>query len=469
MDETVKQLEQQIPEADPAVLLEVLQDCGHDTSEAARLLLGSACSRDSSLGSNSVVVITDEDGTASTDEVGHLPKRRRHCQRRFLPGDRTCRSSSSSIVEILDEEPVGDHSWSSERSLAIVPGACRSQTGHAIALGSQLDADMALALALQEEDEQRPRTSVLATSPDVIITRVSLKFCQDLEDSAVQSCSNGADVDALLAQFLQNDEDAAWLAERGKCFDRDRGLAMALSMQEEEKSALAEIARMQAEDARFDGLQVTTLHRIAQLLSLATPHVAKSAGVREALLAHTQDQELQGLRNGEARSLAIREQDPIAHFVSGVRQAMGAPAGEEKNVRLLLMPLHTEALIKKMEALKAAGHPHLPCVAFHSTPHPDARDGIAQGNFDPNKCGRHDAGYYGRGTYFHTNVPQGGAGGRNVFLSLILKGREFALNRHDGCPLQEGYDSHIAADRRNTGETVIFSKDQMLPVFLYDH
>merc|ERR1711979_84415 len=99
-----------------------------------------------------------------------------------------------------------------------------------------------------------------------------------------------------------------------------------------------------------------------------------------------------------------------------------------------------------MEALKKAGHPHLPCVAFHSTPHVDAREGISQGNFDPDKCGRHDAGYYGRGTYFHTNVPNGGAGNANVFLAVILKGLELAVPYQLGCPLTAGYDSHVAAD-----------------------
>jgi hypothetical protein len=326
---------------------------------------------------------------------------------------------------------------------------------------------MAVAIALHKEEEKCLSRS--ASSPDVTITRVSLKICQDLEDSAVQVCGSGVDVDACLAQFLQNEEDEACFAERQNFFAIDRGLAAALFMQEEEQSAASEMARMQAEDIRFDGLQMTTLHRIAQLFLLAVPHVANCAGVREALLAHAQDHELNGLRKGEARSLAVPDQDPIAHFVSGVRQALGAPTDKERNVRLLLMPMHTEALIKKIEALKEAGRPHLPCVAFHSTPHPDAREGIAQGNFDPNKCGRHDAGYYGRGTYFHTNVPSGGAGAKNVFLSLILKGREFALHQCHGCPLQEGYDSHIAADRRQTGETVIFNKDQMLPVFLYDH
>eukprot|EP00661_Eupelagonemidae_sp_cell13_P018902 gene18902-biopygen9987 len=37
-----------------------------------------------------------------------------------------------------------------------------------------------------------------------------------------------------------------------------------------------------------------------------------------------------------------------------------------------------------------------------------------------------------------------------------------------GCARKAGYDSHIADDRRQTGETVIFSADQMFPVFLYD-
>merc|ERR1711964_806000 len=115
-----------------------------------------------------------------------------------------------------------------------------------------------------------------------------------------------------------------------------------------------------------------------------------------------------------------------------------------------------------------AGRPWLPCLAFHSTPYADARIGISLNNFDPNKCGRHDAGYYGRGTYFHTKVPYGGAGPRNTFLSLILKGREFALTYRLGCQLEPGYDSHIAADRMHSGETVIFHPDQMIPVLRYD-
>jgi len=229
---------------------------------------------------------------------------------------------------------------------------------------------------------------------------------------------------------------------------------------------------MQVEDISLHTLQETTLHRIVELLSLAMPDIANSVSLRGALLAHVKDRQLEGLRYNETCSLALLESDPVALFVRKVRQVIGPAlyyAGRERNVQILLMPMHIEALIRKMEALRAAGHPHLPCVAFHSTPHADAWQGIAQGNFDPGKCGRHDAGFYGRGTYFFTDVPVGGMGPRNVFLALILKGREFALNRCDGCPLQQGYDSHIAANRRQAGETVIFSKDQMLPVFLFDH
>jgi hypothetical protein len=141
---------------------------------------------------------------------------------------------------------------------------------------------------------------------------------------------------------------------------------------------------------------------------------------------------------------------------------------KDSTAELLILPEHLAAFVTTMQEFKKKGYPCKPCLAFHSTPFDDAYDGISRNNFDPQKCGRHDAGYYGRGTYFQTNLPHGGAGSRHTFFALILKGREYELMYRLGCPLEPGFDSHIAADRKNTGETVIFKKDQMLPVFCYD-
>jgi hypothetical protein len=144
------------------------------------------------------------------------------------------------------------------------------------------------------------------------------------------------------------------------------------------------------------------------------------------------------------------------------------PEADPSKIQLVILPARVDVFSQKLLELYSSDRPWKPCVAFHSTPHQDAWQGIAKDNFDPEKCGRHDAGFYGRGTYFHTNVPFGGGGGSKTFFSLILKGVEYELNYHLGCPLEEGYDSHIAADRKLTGETVIFHQSQMIPVISYD-
>merc|ERR1712216_85423 len=119
---------------------------------------------------------------------------------------------------------------------------------------THMDADMALALELQLRDEEKRKSYF---SDDVVITKVSIKFCQDLEDTAVTGGAHSYDADALLAQFLQSDEDAT-RARRRTILNLDAGLATALLMEEEEKCAVTELSRMQAEDIRFDAVQITS-------------------------------------------------------------------------------------------------------------------------------------------------------------------------------------------------------------------
>eukprot|EP01012_Entosiphon_sulcatum_P016054 TRINITY_DN21009_c0_g1_i1.p1 TRINITY_DN21009_c0_g1~~TRINITY_DN21009_c0_g1_i1.p1 ORF type:complete len:707 (-),score=142.54 TRINITY_DN21009_c0_g1_i1:13-2100(-) len=216
------------------------------------------------------------------------------------------------------------------------------------------------------------------------------------------------------------------------------------------------------------------LHSLITLLAQARPDMAyliDSAEARMSVMSQLPNK----LEHGETWEIPIPETSALYNYVHKTREAIGKGGQANyfgsivtKNLRLLILPQHTERFRKKQQELLQDGRPSDPCVAFHSTPHVDAMNGIVANNFDPEKCGRHDAGYYGRGTYFHTNVPHGGAGGANTFIALLLKGREYELTYRLGCPLQPGYDSHIAADRKATGETVIFKQNQMLPVFLYD-
>lgn len=233
---------------------------------------------------------------------------------------------------------------------------------------------------------------------------------------------------------------------------------------------------------------------LAELLSLACPDAARSVNLEEALndaehsgLCHRSCHRLRGppLKKKGLRKRALRasrasdacpkpREKPLINaalndFIHESRCGIGCcRRHNDSTAELLVLPEHLAAFVMTMQEFEKKGYPCKPCLAFHSTPHADAYDGISRNNFDPEKCGRHDAGYYGRGTYFQTNLPSGGAGSRHTFFALILKGREYELTYRLGCPLEPGFDSHIAADRKNSGETVIFKKNQMLPVFCYD-
>jgi hypothetical protein len=215
---------------------------------------------------------------------------------------------------------------------------------------------------------------------------------------------------------------------------------------------------------------------ISRFLKLASPDAAEGMLIDEVLLSlHS---EVDAALNTGNSLVDVPAGHALAQFLASARAAV---ANKQKhhhmymqeeaisNIQLVILPAHVDAFTKKLEEFSSNGRPCVPCVAFHSTPHEDAWRGIARDNFDPEKCGRHDPGFYGRGTYFHTNVPYGGCcGGSKTFLSLILKGVEYELNYRLGCPLEKGFDSHIAADRKNTGETVIFHQSQMIPVISYD-
>lgn len=213
---------------------------------------------------------------------------------------------------------------------------------------------------------------------------------------------------------------------------------------------------------------------LSRLLKLASPIAAEEVFIDEVLLSLRSEVDA-ALSTGETL-VDVPSEHALAQFLALARAAvaneglhghMPEEAGLSK-IQLVILPAHLDTFSQKLLELHSNDRPWKPCVAFHSTPHQDAWRGIARGNFDPEKCGRHDAGFYGRGTYFHTNVPYGGGGGSKTFFSLILKGVEYELNYNLGCPLEEGYDSHIAADRKLTGETVIFHQSQMIPVISYE-
>jgi len=234
--------------------------------------------------------------------------------------------------------------------------------------------------------------------------------------------------------------------------------------------------------------------RLVELLSLACPDAARSVNLEKALihvehssLCHRACQRPRGpplkkkllckraMRASRAPDACSKPRDKLLinvalnNFIHKSRCGIrSCPRHNDSNAELLILPEHCAAFVRTMQDFKKRGYPCKPCLAFHSTPYVDAYDGISRNNFDPQKCGRHDAGYYGRGTYFHTNSPNGGAGSSHTFFALILKGREYELTYRLGCPLEPGFDSHIASDRKNSGETVIFKKDQMLPVFCFD-
>lgn len=226
---------------------------------------------------------------------------------------------------------------------------------------------------------------------------------------------------------------------------------------------------------------------LAELLSVACPDAARSVNLFKALNDVESGQRPRGppLKKKLLRKRGMRasrasdacSKPPGKLFINAALNDFihesrcgicSCPRHNDSSAEMLILPEHLAAFITKMREFQKKGFPCKPCLAFHSTPYDDAYEGISKNNFDPEKCGRHDAGYYGRGTYFQTNLPSGGAGSRHTFFALILKGREYELTYRLGCPLEPGFDSHIAADRKNSGETVIFKKDQMLPVFCYD-
>jgi len=207
---------------------------------------------------------------------------------------------------------------------------------------------------------------------------------------------------------------------------------------------------------------------ISHLLKLASPTAAQETAIDEALLSLQSDG---GAAWSSGESLVdVPSGHALANFLASAMTAVEPrmTGADLSNIQLVILPAHVNAFTEKLHEFHSSGRPWKPCVAFHSTPHPDAWQGIAKNNFDPEKCGRHDGGYYGRGTYFHTNVARGGSGGSKTFLSLILKGIEYELTYRLGCPLEKGYDSHIAKDRKFTGETVIFHQSQMIPIISYD-
>jgi hypothetical protein len=265
------------------------------------------------------------------------------------------------------------------------------------------------------------------------------------------------DVDTILGRY-----------SAAACGDRVAEAASA-----SERLLLERLERLERRRSRSGAALLAVSH----LLKLASPDAAEGAFIDEVLLSlHP---EVDAALKAGTSLVDVPAGHALAQFLASARAAVAKKQEHPNmlanmlaqeavsNIQLVILPTHVDAFTKKLEEFSSTGRPSVPCVAFHSTPHQDAWRGIACNNFDPEKCGRHDAGFYGRGTYFHTNVPFGGGGGSKTFLSLILKGVEYELNYRLGCPLEKGFDSHIAADRKDTGETVIFHQSQMIPVISY--
>jgi len=87
-----------------------------------------------------------------------------------------------------------------------------------------------------------------------------------------------------------------------------------------------------------------------------------------------------------------------------------------------------------------------------------------------------DEGYYGRGIYMSPLLDQYkmyGAGAEQCLLCLCLPGRQFPAKypQHFGIDLVTGFDSHVSDDDTDGpkgSQWIMFSSDQILPVFLSD-
>jgi len=390
----------------------------------------------------------------------------------------------AALAAALHEPRAGADTWS-EIDAALARALSDAEQHQ----GAQLESDEALAIALRQGEQQQLETdAALATA---LHKEEEQRHGAQLESDAALAAAlhkeeaqhQGAQLesDAALAAALHKEEEH----HQGAQLESDAALAAALHGEEEQhhgsqlESDAALATALHEEEAQARDQEEATardaVRRIVQLCTLACPGASQGLHAAFESLAPS----LHGMKEGEARSVPIQAGHPLLEFLGAVRREVhrrsGTPAPRQAQpaaAQLLILPGHTAAFVRKMEELRAAGRPCLPCVAFHSTPHRDAVRGISTGNFDPEKCGRHDQGYYGRGTYFHMNIAQGGAGG-DTFLSLILKGREYSVSGANGrgpklgAPLEPGYDSHVASDRLQTGETVIFHQDQMLPLMLY--
>lgn len=108
-----------------------------------------------------------------------------------------------------------------------------------------------------------------------------------------------------------------------------------------------------------------------------------------------------------------------------------------------------------------------PVLLFHGTREENIEP-ILKTGFLLSKVGSStDMGYYGRGLYFsewpHLSI-QYSRDSRRLFLCLVIVGKAFRMDKVvTGCPLTDGYDSHISPDG---SEVVIFDTDCIMPLYV---
>jgi hypothetical protein len=106
-----------------------------------------------------------------------------------------------------------------------------------------------------------------------------------------------------------------------------------------------------------------------------------------------------------------------------------------------------------------------PVILFHGTTEQNMEN-ILKTNFLIEKIGsKTDMGWYGKGFYFseYPGLSMGYSGHSYLLVCLVYAGNAYKMaNINTGCPLQQGYDSHISPDG---SEVVIFNPKNILPCY----
>jgi len=132
---------------------------------------------------------------------------------------------------------------------------------------------------------------------------------------------------------------------------------------------------------------------------------------------------------------------------------------------------------KKWEELRTK-YPDMviePKLAWHGTSDTSIEGIRRQGLLVPGKNNEvghlNDSGWWGKGIYVSPTASYSVSymrGNRGLFLVSILLGKTVELGQHermDGCPVKDGYDSHIAEYGQ---EYVLFDEGQVLPCYLIE-